>query len=716
MLYVNVNQLCTKITAMKKTLTLILLLTLLNVLKAQLPDYVPTNGLVSFYEFDLGSLNDLGPAQANCNWEGQGQNFLPDKFGFQNNAINTFWPQGLATAPENPLHTPDFITVSAWVNIRERNTWSNEIGIVHLFTGALKNYGILLQPDNSIQSKITREADGPFDSQVLSNSSPLNFPTTGVSNDWYHVAFTYDGLKFKSYFNGVATDSMTFSSSSPLKRYVNTGGQQFMRIGGTNYAANFTLNSSIEEVGIWDRALNDNEVFELYNGCKYSVQITNTTEAQFQNICADQGTSVPVFLRAETNIGNSPTYTWLDSDFNAVASGFQLFIPSLDKDTTLLVTVSKFGCVSDTIPVSSIFNENPPEPTVFALNDLCEGKLNPVTVLGSNSFIVRNGLGVDDTITGNIFLVNDPVGSSSYSFQAYDSNSGCTSSFTPFISFETFESPSINIADQFICENLLGTDQSVVVPNVSTNDPNAFVSWYEIVLSDSFQLEPEFIGTDSIWAIVTNPSTGCTGSDTATVTIYSAFQTSEIDICEGETYEFENNFYSEGTYDFSYISSQGCDSIYTLEINEIEVSQLSITQNDANLTATAGFETYEWYNSDAPQTVLGTGIQFTATSSGNYTLRATNASGCEETATANVVLSSLNSLLSNNFIKLFPNPTRDVINIELKDIETVEIFSITGVKLAELSGASQYQFNTSLLSAGLYFVKAGEQTLKFVKN
>lgn len=67
-------------------------------------------------------------------------------------------------------------------------------------------------------------------------------------------------------------------------------------------------------------------------------------------------------------------------------------------------------------------------------------------------------------------------------------------------------------------------------------------------------------------------------------------------------------------------------------------------------------------------------------------------------------------------IKIYPNPAKSNLNIELKEISKVEIYSITGVKLAELSGASQYQYNTSSLAAGLYFVKAGEQTMKFVKN
>lgn len=70
-----------------------------------------------------------------------------------------------------------------------------------------------------------------------------------------------------------------------------------------------------------------------------------------------------------------------------------------------------------------------------------------------------------------------------------------------------------------------------------------------------------------------------------------------------------------------------------------------------------------------------------------------------------------------SIITLYPNPASDYIIIDLSDEAPIEIYSITGQLMQIISTAKQkHQVDISNYPAGLYFVKTGNQTLKFVKH
>ena len=68
-------------------------------------------------------------------------------------------------------------------------------------------------------------------------------------------------------------------------------------------------------------------------------------------------------------------------------------------------------------------------------------------------------------------------------------------------------------------------------------------------------------------------------------------------------------------------------------------------------------------------------------------------------------------------IVLYPNPTKTMLNIE-NVTENVQIFDITGrvVMSATNNGETLLQINVSNLSKGMYFVKIGNHTTKFIKE
>lgn len=89
--------------------------------------------------------------------------------------------------------------------------------------------------------------------------------------------------------------------------------------------------------------------------------------------------------------------------------------------------------------------------------------------------------------------------------------------------------------------------------------------------------------------------------------------------------------------------------------------------------------------------------------------------------TVNVGALSVNSFDLNS-LAVYPNPAKDVLNISYKsDIQDVKVYNLLGQEvLSQKAGQSDFQLNTSKLSAGTYVVKlfaeSGQHNFKLVKE
>lgn len=81
--------------------------------------------------------------------------------------------------------------------------------------------------------------------------------TMGTTN-FYHLVMTYDTATLRGYINGTEVSNLATSG-------VGTGGANTITIGGYSTGSNFS-SSTIDEFGIWTRALSAGEVTSLYNG------------------------------------------------------------------------------------------------------------------------------------------------------------------------------------------------------------------------------------------------------------------------------------------------------------------------------------------------------------------------------------------------------------------------------------------------------------------
>jgi uncharacterized repeat protein (TIGR01451 family) len=147
-------------------------------------------------------------------------------------------------------------------------------------------------------------------------------------------------------------------------------------------------------------------------------------------------------------------------------------------------------------------------------------------------------------------------------------------------------------------------------------------------------------------------------------------------------YQYDGTLYaSSGSYVHSFLSTEGCDSIVTLDLTVISVGT-AVTSNDPTLTANSALAAYQWLDCDDNYSIIigETGQSFTATSNGNYAVEITE-NGCVDSSEC-VSITSFG--MSEDFlfdeVSIYPNPSSGILNIDLENLVNVDllVFSADG--------------------------------------
>ncbi len=230
-----------------RCLLLSLLLALGLTVSAQIPDYVPADGLVAWYPFNGNADDESGNGN---NGELAGASIAGDHLGGQ----SAFYFNGDGDQINIPysasLSPTEQVSVSVWCNpetLEGKNLVSNGTH-VNYFQRSYYMFG----PNESGQCRFRINAGGVEDNVYSSGS----FGTS----EWIHVIGTYDGTQMKLYVNGQLEGSLAKSGS------INQHGNGTTIGGNIFYAwSDYWFQGSIDDVGIWNRALSEEEVFTLHN-------------------------------------------------------------------------------------------------------------------------------------------------------------------------------------------------------------------------------------------------------------------------------------------------------------------------------------------------------------------------------------------------------------------------------------------------------------------
>lgn len=256
---------------MKKLITLLLIL-VSNSFFCQVPNYVPSNGLLGWWPFS-GNANDESGNNNHASVFGAILN--NDRFGntnssyiFQNNSDNI-------NKQNFPINSQNF-TISAWVKLNTAYSYSTfnilKIGPSDNTT----NGGISLKFDQNdsfyglgfykVYGSINSSATG---STIHSNSLNFNF----ISN-WHHYILRKNNALIEIFIdNQLVSSSNIFSTID----YTNN----WLRIGDrSNINNNLIGIRNLDDIGIWNRALTQTEITALYTSALSSESFTNTSSFQ----------------------------------------------------------------------------------------------------------------------------------------------------------------------------------------------------------------------------------------------------------------------------------------------------------------------------------------------------------------------------------------------------------------------------------------------------
>jgi len=203
---------------------------------------------------------------------------------------------------------------------------------------------------------------------------------------------------------------------------------------------------------------------------------------------------------------------------------------------------------------------------------------------------------------------------------------------------------------------------------------------------------------------------GCDSTYTLNLAVNPAYALVENHgICDGESYTWQGNTYTEtGTYKASFISSNGCDSIITLNLS-VNTVDTSVVLDGNTLTANASDATYQWLNCANNFSILTgeTNQDFSATVNGIYAVEITQNNCIDTSECYSLTLVSIAGQNSNE-IKIYPNPASNEIIIEMSGVNEMLDFKIMnafGQVVYKGSFMNKTNVQTSHLVPGVYFVK-----------
>ncbi len=206
-----------------------------------------TDGLVSYWDFDEGSggiaydsagSND-GTLKGNPQW-------VTGKVG--DYALDFDGSGDYVDVSHSSDLEPQLITVAAWVNPDQMGDNEEIIGK----GGNNKGYILRWRSDGSFQFMI-----GQSNNWYGNGNHPSNTLSNGA---WTHLAAVFNGTHIIGYADG----SVDWTESADITRVT---GNEVLYIGASSYySGDREIDGQIDEVGIWNRALTEEEVGKLFEG------------------------------------------------------------------------------------------------------------------------------------------------------------------------------------------------------------------------------------------------------------------------------------------------------------------------------------------------------------------------------------------------------------------------------------------------------------------
>ena len=290
----------------KNFLFMLLALSAIQPLFAQVPSYVPTNGLVGYWPFNGNANDESGNGN---NGTVNGATLITDRFGNVNSAYSFDGINDFIQAPNYVSNTS--FTVSCWVNMSTYNLnslgsndfifFANHSGINNSsrnFMIGYRNFG----NENGFSSYIYNNTGAQLGGYATNQTPPS-------VNSWHNLVSVFEnGTYIKMYLDGVLFYNQT--SNVPTQSNMPSLPLFF----GIGVASQFDfLEGKLDDVGFWNRALTPQEITNLYNSA-------NANECLTMVINSGPLSTNPVTYASTVNIFPNPANDQITIDCGNLAN------------------------------------------------------------------------------------------------------------------------------------------------------------------------------------------------------------------------------------------------------------------------------------------------------------------------------------------------------------------------------------------------------------
>jgi hypothetical protein len=214
------------------------------------PSYVPTNGLVGYWPFN-GNANDESGNGNNGTVNGSVQ-LTTDRFGISNSSYlfpgnsNSY----ISVPSSQTLKIQTEITISAWILM---DGGYNNPRIIQFGNYVNSGYSLFVNGDSNVSRTLTG---------LITNVGGLGVGLSSELNSlvWNHVCFVANSNgSGKLYINGVIVSTVDGTVPNNVS-YIGA-----LNIGRMDHPAYDAWGGKLDDIGIWNRALTQQEITNIYN-------------------------------------------------------------------------------------------------------------------------------------------------------------------------------------------------------------------------------------------------------------------------------------------------------------------------------------------------------------------------------------------------------------------------------------------------------------------
>ena len=523
-------------------LVLLAILLTANGIAQNIPSYVPKDSLVGYWPFNGNANDESGKGNHGTV---NGATLTSDRNGKASSAYYFNNSSYISIKNITSLNKTTNFSISVWEQINANTLysqflvsrgWDQKTGHFHI------NYDI-----DSL--KFTAQINQNWNigsGQKNISSNKITIPQT----DWKNIIATYDGVFFKLYINGILEKSINFSKSLEASN-------DSIFFGKHGIYANYFLKGKLDEIGIWSRALNQQEITSLYYEkpqCNMSnIFITpqgKTTFCQgdFVNLNASTGVNYKYEWYKDKQLINGAT----TSVYQAITSG------------NYSVKVIDDVCNSTSFATTVIVNQYPSTGvSIYGNTSLCEGNSVVLSAEGIGSYFWSNGS------SSKSITVNQ---SGNYSV-SITSNGCVTNSNQTTITLLPNPTAKITpLGNTTFCQggfvNLIATGGSSYKWNEGSSDPSISVSQtntYTVTVFNSFGCK-----ATASQSVIVNPLPNVTMNVLNLFTLKNASPVQLVATPAGGNFSgngVQNNTFipanvnlGKKTITYTYTSPQGCSA------------------------------------------------------------------------------------------------------------------------------------------------------------